>query len=159
MPMKTEIGMEIRVDDLSGAEIINLLQEHLRCMAQVSPPQSRHALDLGGLRQPGITFWSVWNGADLAGCGALKELDARHGEIKSMRTADTCLRRGVASQMLRHILGEAKRREYQRLSLETGSMDYFEPARKLYRSFGFKFCGPFGNYVEDPNSVFMTKEL
>jgi len=87
------------------------------------------------------------------------KLDARHGEIKSMRTADTWLRRGVASQMLRHILGEAKRREYQRLSLETGSMDYFEPARKLYRSFGFKFCGPFGNYVEDPNSVFMTKEL
>jgi putative acetyltransferase len=151
--------MEIRVDDLRGEEIISLLREHLRCMALVSPPQSRHALDLDALRLPEITFWTVWNGSDLAGCGALKELDEEHGEIKSMRTAYAHLRKGVASQMLKHIIGEAKRREYRRLSLETGSMEYFEPARRLYGSFGFRFCGPFGSYIPDPNSMFMTKEL
>ena len=136
--------MEIRIDDLTGAEIINLLNEHLRCMALVSPPESRHALNLDGLRQPGITFWSIWNGSELAGCGALKELDSEHAEIKSMRTAYAYQRKGIASQMLRHIMAEAKHRRYRRLSLETGSMDYFEPARRLYASFGFVRCGPFG---------------
>jgi len=152
-------ALEIRMDDLTGAEIIALLEEHLRCMAAVSPPESRHALNLDGLRQPGITFWTIWSGSDLAGCGALKELDNQHGEIKSMRTAYAHQRRGVASQMLRHILDEAKRRGYRRLSLETGAMDYFDPARRLYASFGFARCGPFGNYVLDPNSVFMAKEI
>jgi putative acetyltransferase len=151
--------MEIRLDDLRGPEIIELLREHLRCMAQISPPESRHALDLDGLRNPDITFWSIWDSANLAGCGALKQLDAQQGEIKSMRTASAYLRRGVASQMLEHILAEAKRRQYRRLSLETGSMVYFEPARKLYARFGFALCKPFGTYVEDPNSVFMTKEV
>lgn len=151
--------MEIRLDDLSGPEVITLLQEHLRCMAMVSPPESRHALDLKGLQQPGITFWSAWQGRDLAGCGALKELDKEHGEIKSMRTAYSHQRKGVASRMLKHILAEAKRRGYQRVSLETGSMSYFEPARRLYAGFGFTFCGPFGDYVQDPNSVFMTLDL
>lgn len=152
-------GMEIRVDDLSGAEVIELLHEHLRCMAQVSPPESRHALNLDGLRKPEITFWSIWNGPDLAGCGALKELNQQHGEIKSMRTAYVYQRKGVASQMLRHLIEEAKRRGYCQLSLETGAMEYFEPARKLYASFGFTYCGPFATYVKDPNSVFMTKNL
>lgn len=151
--------MEIRLDDLRGPEIIELLREHLRCMAQISPPESRHALDLDGLRNPDITFWSIWDSANLAGCGALKQLDTQQGEIKSMRTASAYLRRGVASQMLEHILAEAKRRQYRRLSLETGSMVYFEPARKLYARFGFALCKPFGTYVEDPNSVFMTKEV
>ncbi len=151
--------MEIRVDDLSAPEIIALLQEHISCMALVSPPQSRHALDLDGLRSPDITFWSIWEGPELAGCGALKELSQDHGEIKSMRTAYAFQRKGVASQMLRHLMAEAKRRGYRRLSLETGSMDYFEPARKLYSSFGFAWCGPFGSYVKDPNSMFMTLEL
>ena len=151
--------MEIREDDLSGAEIIKLLHEHLRCLALVSPPESRHALDLDGLRKPEITFWSVWNGSDLAGCGAMKELNEQHAEIKSMRTAEAYRRQGVASQMLRHIIEEAKRRGYRRLSLETGSMEYFEPARRFYASFGFTPCGPFATYLEDPNSVFMTREL
>src|SRR5882757_11314198 len=101
--------MEIRTDNLSGPEIIELLREHMRCMEQVSPPESRHALNLDGLRKPEITFWTLWNGSDLAGCGALKELDALHAEIKSMRTASAHLRKGVASQMLRHIIDEAKR--------------------------------------------------
>jgi putative acetyltransferase len=151
--------MEIRVDNLHGPEIIALLQEHLRCMERVSPPESRHALNLDGLRKPGITFWTIWDGSTLAGCGALKELNSGHGEIKSMRTASTHLRKGVASQMLRHLTHEAKHRNYQRLSLETGSMPYFEPARKLYGGFGFIYCGPFASYVEDPNSVFMTMQL
>jgi putative acetyltransferase len=154
-----EVPMEIRVDDLGGLEIIKLLHEHLRCMASVSPPESRHALDLDGLRKPDITFWSIWNGSDLAGCGAMKELDKQHGEIKSMRTAYAYQRKGVASQILRHIIDEAKRRGYCRLSLETGSMDYFEPARRFYDGFGFTRCGPFAGYIEDPNSVFMTKAL
>ncbi len=151
--------MEIRLDDLNGLEIIELLREHLRCMAMVSPPESRHALDLDGLRKPGITFWSIWDGSNLAGCGAIKELDERHGEIKSMRTAYAYQRMGVASRMLRHLIEEADRRGYGRLSLETGAMEYFKPARKLYASFGFVHCGPFGSYKEDPNSIYMTKEL
>jgi putative acetyltransferase len=151
--------LEIRVDDLHGPEIAELLKQHLHCMAGVSPPESRHALNLDGLRESEITFWTAWSGTELAGCGALKELDRSHGEIKSMRTAYDYQRRGVASQMVRHIIAEAGRRGYRRLSLETGSMDYFEPARRLYENFGFKPCGPFGGYVTDPNSVFMTLEL
>lgn len=157
MKVETQL-LQIRPDDLTGPEIIALLEEHLRGM-EISPPESRHALNLDGLRKPDVTFWSVWNGSNLAGCGALKELDQSHGEIKSMRTASNCLRQGVASQMLRHIIEESKRRGYRRLSLETGSFDYFEPARRLYASFGFTPCGPFATYIEDPNSIFMTREL
>jgi putative acetyltransferase len=152
-------NLKIRVDDLRGPEIAELLAEHLRCMAEVSPPESRHALDLDALRQPDITFWSAWHGHKLAGCGALKELDVKHGEIKSMRTATAYLRTGVASMLLEHIILEAKRRGYRRLSLETGSMRYFQPAHRLYGKFGFSTCPPFGDYVEDPNSLFMTREL
>jgi kynurenine formamidase/GNAT superfamily N-acetyltransferase len=152
-------GFEIKVDDLTSREIAELLGEHLRCMAQVSPPESRHALDLDELRRPNITFWSVWSGHALAGCGALKEINPEHGEIKSMRTAQGHLRRGVASVLLQHIISEARRRRYCRLSLETGAMEYFEPARRLYRKAGFRLGAAFNGYVEDPNSVFMTMEL
>lgn len=151
--------MEIRTDDLRGPEIAALLTEHLECMARVSPPESRHALDLEGLRRPEITFWTIWDGPQLCGCGALKQIDATHGEVKSMRTAQTHLRRGVASRMLQHIIAEARRRGYLRLSLETGSMPYFEPARSLYRKAGFKECEPFTGYKLDPNSTFFTLEL
>lgn len=151
--------MEIRIDDLSGPEIADLLREHLHSMTLHSPPESIHALDIEALRRPEITFWSAWEGSELMGCGAIKELDFRHGEIKSMRTASAHLRKGVAAALLRHILDEADRRDYRRLSLETGSMDAFAPARKLYASFGFTECAPFADYVEDPYSVFMTKEL
>src|SRR5205814_8377599 len=112
-----------------------------------------------GLRRPEITFWTVWESGELLGCGALKELDATHGEIKSMRTAAAHLRKGVARSMLAHILAEARRRGYRRLSLETGSAEAFLPARRLYETFGFDYCGPFDSYVEDPFSVFMTLEL
>lgn len=151
--------MEIRIDDLKGPEIIQLLRTHLRSMALQSPPESVHALDLDGLRKPGVTFWSAWQDSELMGCGALKELDPHHGEIKSMRTVSSQLRKGVASRLLRHILVEARRRSYRRLSLETGSTEGFEPARRLYARFGFKPCVPFADYIEDPFSVFMTREL
>ncbi|MET0648568.1 MAG: GNAT family N-acetyltransferase [Pyrinomonadaceae bacterium] len=151
--------MHVKIDDLSGPEIHELLGEHLRNMHLHSPPESVHALDLEGLRGPGITFWTVWEGGELLGCGALKELNSRHAEIKSMRTAAAHLRRGVASHLLRHILEEAVGRGYARLSLETGSAEAFEPARQLYARFGFAYCGPFADYVEDPYSVFMTREL
>jgi putative acetyltransferase len=151
--------MEIRVDDLKGSEISELLQEHLRNMALHSPPESVHALNIEALRRPEITFWTVWENGELLGCGALKELDPRHAEIKSMRTSSSHLRKGVAKHLLQHILEEARRRGYSRLSLETGSMEAFEPARRLYADSGFTFCGPFADYVEDPYSVFMTREL
>jgi putative acetyltransferase len=151
--------MEIRIDDLEGPEIIALLEEHLRRMQATSPPESCHALDLSGLKKPEITFWTVWEDSQLAGCGAIKEIDPTHAEIKSMRTADAFLRRGVASLLLEHIFNVAKNRGYKRLSLETGSMKEFDAARSLYSKYGFAECGPFEGYVEDPNSVFMTKEL
>lgn len=153
------LSWEIRLDDLRGREVAALLEEHLDSMALHSPPQSRHALDLHGLRKPDITFWSMWNGSELIGCGALKELDSRHGEVKSMRTASAHLRKRVAARMLRHLIEEAGRRGYVQLFLETGSMAAFEPARKLYEGFGFRYCEPFANYKSDPNSVFMMKYL
>jgi putative acetyltransferase len=151
--------MHIHLDDLTGSEIIRLLREHLQGVAQHSPPESIHALDLDGLRRPEITFWSVWHDGELMGCGALKELDRRHGEIKSMRTSAAHLRKGVAARLMQHILEEAERRGYERVSLETGSMEGFAPARRLYARFGFVMCGPFADYVEDPNSAFMTRAI
>jgi putative acetyltransferase len=151
--------MNIIIDDLNGPEIFELLEEHLQSMALHSPPESIHALDIKALRRPEITFWTAWEGDELLGCGALKELDRYHGEIKSMRTSSSHLRKGVASSLLHHLLEEAKRRSYHRVSLETGSMEAFEPARRLYAGFGFVFSGPFADYVEDPFSVFMTREL
>lgn len=151
--------MEIRLDDLSGAQIRALLQEHLRNMHELSPPESVHAMDIAKLRQPDVTFWTVWSGGELLGCGALRELTPKHGEVKSMRTALAHRRRGAGRAVLVHIIAEARRRSYERLSLETGSMNAFEPAHQLYASFGFSFCPPFGDYVDDPNSVFMTKVL
>lgn len=151
--------MQIREDDLDGVEIAKLLREHLDSMHVHSPAESVHALDIEGLRSPDITFWTAWQGDELLGCGALKELDAQHGEIKSMRTAAAHLGKRIGSKILAHIMEEAKRRSYSRLSLETGSMEAFAPARTLYARFGFEYQGPFGDYAEDPNSVFMTLEI
>ena len=151
--------MLVREDDLRGPEIAALLQAHLDTMALHSPPESIHALDLGALRVPEITFWTAWEDTRLLGCGALKALGPRHGEIKSMHTAQRFRGQGGARRILQRILDEAAARAYTRLSLETGSADAFEPARTLYARHGFVFTGPFGNYVEDPFSVFMTREL
>jgi putative acetyltransferase len=151
--------VHIELDDLGRPEIAGLLKEHLANMFVVTPPESVHALPIEGLRSPDITFWSVWENGELLGCGALKELDPQHGEIKSMRTASAHLRKGVARAVVHHIIAQAKRRGYRRLSLETGSQAAFEPARQLYAACGFTYCEPFGDYVNDPNSVFMTMEL
>jgi putative acetyltransferase len=151
--------MRIELDDLRRAEVRALLREHLASMYSLSPPESVHALGIEGLASPDVTFWTVWEGSDLLGCGALKELDSTHGEVKSMRTPQQLRRRGAGRAVLTHILAEARARGYRRLSLETGSMDAFKPAQKLYESFGFVYCGPFGSYKEDPYSVFMTLEL
>jgi len=151
--------MRIETDDLSRPAIHALLEEHLRNMRELSPPESIHALDLEKLRKPDITFWSVWEGPQLLGCGALKELDRKHGEVKSMRTPSALRRRGAGRAILAHIIEVARSRGYKRLSLETGAFDAFKPAQTLYESFGFTYCGPFGEYVEDPNSVFMTLRL
>jgi putative acetyltransferase len=151
--------MQIRTDNLGGAAIQALLQEHLNSMHLHSPPESVHALDLTALRKPEITFWTAWEGGDLLGCGALKQLSLDHGELKSMRTATTHLRKGVAGAMLRHILDHAQSCGLSRVSLETGTHTAFAPARQLYAIRGFVACDPFEGYVRDPHSVFMTKTL
>jgi putative acetyltransferase len=151
--------MKIIVDDLQHPAVHALLNEHLENMHQLSPAESVHALSLEKLRVSEITFWTAWEGDLLLGCGALKELDLKHGEIKSMRTPQAHRRRGVGRAMLRHIIGVARERGYERLSLETGAQEGFKPARMLYESFGFEYCERFGDYPEDPNSVFMTLGL
>lgn len=151
--------MEIRVDDLRGPEIRALLEAHLDLMRSITPPESVHALDLEGLRAPEVTFWTMWVDEELLSCGALKELSPTHGEIKSMHTAAHARGRGLGRKMVEHILTEARARHYTRLSLETGSFDAFIPARALYAGFGFKPTKPFGDYILDPNSAYMTLEL
>jgi len=151
--------MRIIEDDLSSAEVADLLSEHLEGMARHSPPQSIHALDLDALRAQDVTFWTAWDNAELLGCGALKELDASHGEIKSMRTARAHLRQGVAATILQHLIDECRRRSYSRLSLETGSGEAFAAAILLYKNFGFEYCGPFSEYRTDSFSRFMTLKL
>jgi putative acetyltransferase len=157
--LKAASTMKIEIDDLSHPAIHALLNEHLQNMYELSPPESVHALDLEKLRKPGITFWCAWEGSLLLGCGALKVLDRKHGEVKSMRTPAALRRKGAGRAILAHIIEVARSRSYERLSLETGAMEAFKPAQKLYESFGFTYCGPFGDYREDPNSVFMTMRL
>lgn len=151
--------MQIEPDDPARPDVYALLDEHLRQMHALSPPESVHALDVHKLKCPDISFWTVRDGALLLGCGALKELDPQHGEVKSMRTPQQHRRRGAGRAVLAHIVAVARARGYQRLSLETGSAQAFLPARRLYESFGFGYCGPFGDYVADPHSTFMTLRL
>ncbi|MDH2426554.1 GNAT family N-acetyltransferase [Sphaerisporangium sp. TRM90804] len=151
--------MRIVVDDLSGSRIVAFLEEHLQEMRAITPPESVHALDLDGLRRPEVTFWSVMDGGVLVGCGAVKRLDAAHGEVKSMRTAPARKRSGVASMLLKHMINEATTMGCTRLSLETGSTDFFLPARTLYERHGFAYCEPFADYRHDPHSVYMTRTL
>lgn len=155
--------LSITPDDLTGQEIRALLETHFAGMRANSPEDSCHFLDFEGLKGPGVTFWSVWTDAgpdaQLMGCGAVKELDPAHGEIKSMRTHADYLRKGAGAAMLEHIIATAKTRGYKRLSLETGSGEAFDAAHGLYLRYGFEYCPPFGNYVEDPFSQFMTLTL
>ncbi len=151
--------LRIIQDDLTGRAIAHFLEEHMEDMKDTSPPESIHALDLEELKQPDITFWSVYDGDQLIGCGALKRLTDKHCEIKSMRTSAIHRGKGVASTLLKHMIDTATSTGYTRVSLETGSMAFFEPARRLYRNYGFLECLPFGEYQVDPNSVYMTKAL
>ena len=151
--------MDIRIDNLSGPEIKQLLTEHLEDMFAASPPECVFALDLNGLKKPNITFWTVWEDSQLLGCGALKTLDETHAEIKSMRTTNAARNKGVASTLLHHILDAAKQKGLNKISLETGSQDFFAPARKLYAKHDFNECGPFSDYKLDTYSVFMTRNL
>ena len=151
--------MRIIDGDFDDARVIELLRVHLASSRANTAPGSAHALDLTGLQAPGISFWTIWDGEMLLGCGALKRLAADHGEVKSMHTAQAVRRKGIASAMLGHIIASARARGMARLSLETGSWDHFLPARALYARHGFVECGPFADYVLDPNSVFMTRDL
>ncbi|HLO94588.1 MAG TPA: GNAT family N-acetyltransferase [Burkholderiaceae bacterium] len=160
LPPVTATGLSLRLDDLSDPRIALLLEEHLADMRATSPPESVHALDLGRLRRPEIRFWTAWDAqGQLLGCGAIKRLSGEHAELKSMRTAVPARGRGVGRVMLARLMDDARALGVRRLSLETGSHAFFEPAHALYRSAGFKLCGPFEGYVEDPHSVFMTREL
>jgi putative acetyltransferase len=152
-------GLRIVEDDLSGAEIAALLRWHLDEMYRLFPPEVVYALPIERLRAPDVTFFSAWDGEELAGCGALKEIDPDHGEIKSMRAAPGHLGKGVGKTILRHLLAEAGRRGYERVSLETGAIPELLPARRLYESHEFVRCGPFGDYPDDLASVFMTRTL
>jgi putative acetyltransferase len=154
-----EIPLEIRLDDVTGPETIRFLEQHLEDMHRITPPGSVHALGALALRAADITLWSVWDGDELVGCGALRALDVASGEIKAMRTAPARRGSGIGSRILDHILAEARRRGYRHLYLETGASGDFAAARSLYTRAGFGICGPFGDYAPDPNSVFMQKAL
>jgi putative acetyltransferase len=156
-PVNTPLA--IRLDDLKGDAIASFLAQHIEDMRSVSPPESKHALDLEGLRSPEIQFWSVWEGEVLVSCGALKNLGSGSGEIKSMRTSAAHRGKGIASMLLRFIVDVAVEQRYVTLYLETGSMPFFAAARQLYYKHGFCECAPFGSYREDPNSVFMRLDL
>jgi putative acetyltransferase len=151
--------MRIIDGDFTDARVLDLLHIHLTKSRANSAPGSAHALDVAGLQAPGISFWTMWESDTLLGCGALKRLSAGHGEVKSMHTAETVRRKGIGSTMLRHIIAQARSRGMARLSLETGSWDFFRPARALYSRHGFVECAPFADYVLDPSSVFMTLDL
>lgn len=151
--------MHIRLGDFDDPQVIALLRLHLEGMHAASPPGMVHALDVSGLRSPGISFFTAWAGAALLGMGALKELDAASGEIKSMRTAPAHLRKGVAAAMLEHLITVARARGYRRLSLETGSGEVFEPALALYRRRGFADGPAFGNYQKTDFNQFLHLEL
>ena len=157
----TDAHPELRIvaGGLDDPAVIKLLGEHLAHMREHSPPESVHALDAGGLGAAEVSFWSVWQGDELVGCGALKELDADHGEIKSMRTDNRHLGKGVGRRLLEHIIETARQRGYRRLSLETGSGPAFEAAHRLYLRHGFDYCAPFSTYREDPFSRFMTRQI
>jgi len=151
--------MKIARGNLSDDRILQLLRHHFDTCHEVTPPGSAHVFDVSRLAAPEIDFWAAWDGDTLLGVGAMKPLDAAHGEVKSMHTAETARRRGVASAMLNHIITTSRERGLQRLSLETGSFGYFQPAVALYKSHGFEECPPFGDYRTDPNSVFLTLKL
>lgn len=153
------MALTITPADLTDPALIAFLQAHLDDMEPTAPPESRHALDLAGLQAPGVRLWVGHLDGVLVGTVALAPLEQAHEELKSMRTDPAARGRGVATAMLVHAMDDARARGVVRVSLETGSMAFFEAARALYRRHGFVDCPPFGSYVEDPLSTFLTREL
>lgn len=151
--------LAIRKGDFSDARVIAMLRHHYEENRAVTPPESCHVLDISAMQVPELSFWTVWKGEDLLGMGALKRMNASDGEVKSMRTRANALRRGVANAVLTHIIAEARSAGLERLYLETGSFEYFRPARELYTRHGFVECAPFGEYQPDPLSTFMVLDL
>ena len=151
--------MRIEIDDVSRPQVLALLEEHLRNMHELSPPEHVFAFDAVKLRQPEVVFWTAWDDDELLGCAALKELSPTQGEVKSMRTPARLRRRGTGRVLLNHLLQVARERGYRELFLETGNHPAFAPAQTLYRSVGFRECGPFGSYEENGSSVFMSLQL
>ncbi|WP_299491836.1 GNAT family N-acetyltransferase [uncultured Shewanella sp.] len=151
--------MEIKIDDLNNGAVVQLLREHLEDMYATSPSESVHALDVNALTTPEITFFSCWENNELLGCAAIKELNAKHAELKSMRTSNHARKSGVGTRILKHILKVSADRGYTKISLETGSQPFFKPARHLYEKFGFQYCDPFSDYKLDPYSQFMSYAL
>lgn len=151
--------MIIIIDDLTHLAVIELLKDHMNDMRATSPIESCHVLDVKSLKKPDFSFFSAWRGNQLLGCAAYKVLDQSHVELKSMKTAPNALNQGVASNLLAHVLYVVKHQDYKRVSLETGSHDFFTPARRLYEKFGFEYCPPFADYQPDPHAQFMTKSL
>ena len=145
--------------NFQNSEVNELLNKHFIELRSVSPEGSTHVLDIDGLKDKSIKFWSLWDNNELIGCGALKFLEKNHGEFKSIRVADKFRRSGIGEKIIKHLIEEAKKLEISKLSIETGAGDFFIPARKLFSKFGFKKCIPFAHYKEDPNSCYYTLNL
>ena len=145
--------------NFQNSEVNELLNKHFIELRSVSPKGSTHVLDIEGLKDKSIKFWSLWDNNKLIGCGALKFLEKNHGEFKSIRVADKFRRSGIGEKIIEHLIEEAKKLEISKLSIETGAGDFFIPARKLFSKFGFKKCIPFAHYKEDPNSCYFTLNL
>jgi putative acetyltransferase len=151
--------MRIEIDDITRPEVLALLEEHLSNMHELSPPDQIFAFDASKLRDPGVAFWTAWEEETLVGCAALKELSLTQGEVKSMRTPASRRRQGAGRALINHIVQVSRERGYRELFLETGRHPAFKPAQALYRSVGFRECGPFGSYTENGNSIFMSLQL
>ncbi len=145
--------------NFENSEVNELLNKHFIELRSVSPKGSAHVLDIEGLKDKSIKFWSLWDNNELIGCGALKFLEKNHGEFKSIRVADKFRRSGIGEKIIEHLIEESKKLEISKLSIETGAGDFFIPARKLFSKFGFKKCIPFAHYKEDPNSCYYTLDL
>ena len=145
--------------NFDNSDVNDLLKKHFIELRSVSPAGSTHVLDIDGLKDPSIKFWSLWEGKKLIGCGALKFLEKEHGEFKSIRVADEFRKRGIGERIINHLIEEAKKLKISKLSIETGAGEFFLPARKLFSKFGFKTCPPFAHYKDDPNSCYYTLNL
>ena len=145
--------------NFDNSEVNDLLKKHFAELKSVSPTGSTHVLDIDGLKDPSIKFWSLWENNKLIGCGALKFLEKNHGEFKSIRVANEFRKKGIGERIIEHLIEEAKKLEISKLSIETGAGEFFLPARKLFSKFGFKLCPPFAHYKEDPHSCYYTLNL